>query len=192
MNKLLEWDTEIFLWLNSLGTETWDPFWLQVSEVVTWIPLYGVLLFLVIRALKGRAILWALLVLVLNVFLTDQGSTWLFKEQFERLRPCHVEVLIDQIRLVKGGCGGQFGFLSAHASNTFGLAVLIGLILRRRYRWLLPVLLMWASFVAYSRIYLGVHYPLDLIAGALYGSLCGYLLYQLYLWLISKQKLQND
>lgn len=187
MRKLIEWDRELFLMLNGWGRETWDAFWIQISEVAIWIPLYAVLLILLVRVLRGRQMLVAVVVLVLNVFLTDQGSTWFFKEQFQRLRPCHVEALIDQIRLVKGHCGGKYGFLSAHAANTFGLATLIGLILRRFYPWLMPVLLGWAATVAYSRVYLGVHYPGDIIAGALYGGLCGYLLYLLF-QLLSKPR----
>ncbi len=184
MTELINWDTELFLWLNSLGTSSWDGFWLAISETKTWIPLYAVLLLLLSRELKSWILLWAVLIVVLNLILTDQGSTWFFKEQFERLRPCHVIALQDQMRLVKAGCGGQYGFLSAHAANTFGMAMLVGSLTRGRYPWLRPVLFLWAAFVAYSRIYIGVHYPLDVIAGALYGVLCGSLIYAIFQRLI--------
>lgn len=186
MNKLLEWDTELFLYLNNLGVESWDAFWLYMSEAEVWFPIYALFVALIFRKLKLRKGLIAVLMIILTVLLTDQGATWLFKEQFDRLRPCHVEELIDRIRLVKGRCGGQFGFLSAHASNSFGWSVFVGLLFRNRFRWMLPVLMVWAMFVAYSRVYLGVHYPLDILAGAVYGVLCGYLTYRLYLFIANK------
>lgn len=173
LNQLSQWDTELFLFLNGLGTDFWDPFWLRMSEVGIWIPFYLLLLGLVYWLFHWKNALWITLFLVLNVFLTDQGSVQLFKEQFERSRPCHVEELQDQIRLVKGSCGGAYGFVSSHAANTFGLAFFLGLLFRRKWSWLYYLLLVWAGLVSYSRIYLGVHYPGDIFFGALYGAVCG-------------------
>lgn len=184
MSELLRWDTELFLLLNSLGSEAWDKFWLAISATATWIPLYAILIFMLARHFKGWLLFWGLLLVVFNLFLTDQGSTWFFKEQFERLRPCHVAELQDQMRLVKAGCGGRYGFLSAHAANTFGMALLVGWFTRKRWPWLMPVLFCWAAIVAYSRIYIGVHYPLDVICGALYGMLCATLFYRIFQKLI--------
>ncbi|PTM05268.1 MAG: phosphatase PAP2 family protein [Bacteroidetes bacterium] len=174
-------DTTIFLFLNNLGTETWDPFWLRMSEVFIWIPLYLTLIVGLFFLFKTKTALWAVLAIALNVVLTDQGSVRLFKNQFERLRPCHEESIQDQIRLVKGHCGGKYGFVSSHASNSFGIAVLVGLFYRKRWPWVFYGMLFWASLVAYSRIYLGVHYPADIYFGALYGSLIGGLVYAAFL-----------
>lgn len=186
MTEIISWDRELFLYLNNLGSEAFDAFWLWTSETDSWIPFYVILAALLPRISRGKELLFGYLVLFLNVFFTDSGSVWLFKEQFERLRPCHVESLIDQMRLVKEGCGGQFGFISSHASNTFGLAVLYGLMVRKRYSWLFWLLIIWAITVSYSRIYLGVHYPLDIIGGAIYGAFCGWVSYHIFKALTQK------
>lgn len=180
MTKLIQWDSELLLYLNNSGTEFWDPFWMAVSGVAVWIPLYALLVFLIVKKLSGKYMWFALLAVGLNVVLTDQGSVQLFKEQFMRLRPCHVEELAEHIRLVKGSCGGKYGFISSHASNTFGLAVLVGLLLKSHFRYLLMLLLFWAVLVSYSRVYLGVHYPGDILGGAIFGSVVGFLMFRIY------------
>lgn len=177
LNQLIQWDEQLFLYLNNLGTEFWDPFWLRMSEVAIWIPLYAILLVLIFWVFHWKSSLFITLFLVLNVFATDQGSVKLFKEQFKRSRPCHVEHLQGEFREVKGSCGGAYGFISSHASNTFGLAFFLGLLFRRKYTWLYYGLIIWAAIVSYSRIYLGVHYPGDILGGAIYGALCGIGLY---------------
>ena len=180
---MLEWlkelDTQLFLYLNNLGVAQWDEFWLAVSGTKIWIPLYALLLFGFFRTFQLKGFFLIVLFVVLNIFATDQGSVQLFKEQFMRLRPCHVEALQDQMRLVKAGCGGKYGFISSHASNTFGLALLAGLAFRQKFPWLIYPLVAWAAMVSYSRIYLGVHYPTDILMGALFGAFCGTLLYRI-------------
>ena len=108
---------------------------------------------------------------VLCVVLTDQISVHGFKNVFERYRPCHTAELFDQMRLVKANCGGYYGFVSSHATNTFGFAILMGLIFRKQS--ILWGLIAWATLISYSRIYLGVHFPLDVIGGGLLGSAIG-------------------
>lgn len=186
MNKLIHWDTELLVYFNNLGTNFWDPFWIQVSGVVMWIPLYALLLFFIVKKKSGKAMWFALLAIVLNVVLTDQGSVQLFKEQFLRLRPCHVDEILERIRLVKGRCGGQYGFISSHATNTFGLALLAGNLLKPHFKYALPLLILWAALVSYSRVYLGVHYPGDILGGAIFGSLIGWLVFKGYQKMLAK------
>lgn len=173
LDAIKNWDRELFLQLNNMGYEFWDPFWNFLTEPMTWIPLYAILLVVLYFKLGWRSFLWAVLIITINTFGTDTGSVKLFKDQFERPRPCHQEEIKAEMRLAQDHCGGKYGFVSSHAANTFGMAVLVGLLLRPTIPWMLPVLVIWAAFVSYSRIYLGVHFPLDVICGALYGSIIG-------------------
>ncbi len=171
-----DWDRSLFVTLNNAGFEALDPVMLAVSGTLLWIPLYGFLVYLLFRHRGTRDGIVGLAWVVVLILLCDQGSVHLFKEVFERLRPCHEPLLEGQVRLVKSHCGGHFGFVSSHATNTFGLAVFIGNLLKSKVRWLLPTLLIWAALVSYSRIWLGVHYPLDVIGGAVLGTFIAQLL----------------
>lgn len=166
-----EWDRSTFVTLNNAGFESLDGFMLAVSGTAMWLPLYAFLIFLLFKSMGTRNGLVGLAWIVVLVTLCDQLSVHAFKDVFERLRPCHEPLLEGQVRLVKASCGGQFGFVSSHATNTFGLAVFVGSLLANKYRWLLGALVLWAALVSYSRIWLGVHYPLDIAGGALLGSL---------------------
>jgi undecaprenyl-diphosphatase len=170
-------DTQLFLFLNSLGTPFWDPIMIFFSGKLTWLPLYLAIVFYMYRRFGWRLV-WPLLGAALVVTLADQSSVHLFKDVFERLRPCHESALQDLVRLPTGRCaGGQFGFVSSHATNTFGVAVFLANLFRRR--WFTVAIILWAAGVSYSRIYLGVHYPGDVLGGAMLGSVCGYAVWNL-------------
>lgn len=180
IDTLLTYDTELFLYLNNLGTERWDGFWQIVTEKWSSIPVYAILLYLVYReyGIKGTFVI--LVAVTLMITATDQLAN-LFKYGIERPRPCRVEALQGQMRFVAEGCG-RFGFFSAHAASSMAAAVFLGLSLRKKYRYLPFLLLFWAVVVAYSRIYLGVHYPLDIITGMFFGGLLGWGFFRIQLW----------
>jgi undecaprenyl-diphosphatase len=113
----------------------------------------------------------------LVVTLADQTSVHLFKNVFERLRPCHNPEIRELIHLAASKCYGKFGFVSSHAANSFGVAVFLALAFKTR--WFSWFILAWALLVSYSRIYLGVHYPADIIVGGLLGAVCGYAVWNL-------------
>lgn len=176
MNSILEYDTTLFLFLNNLGNETWDGFWLTLSGTYTALPLYVLLLFLSLKEFGIKSTLLLLLLVAVMITGTDQLAN-AFKYGTERLRPCHEETLVGHIRLVKATCGGKFGFFSAHAANTAALATFFSLLFVPYYRFIPALLILWALLVAYSRIYIGVHYPLDVITGISIGMLAGWLFY---------------
>ena len=160
------WDTNLFLFLNGLYTPFFDGFMFAVSAKFTWIPLYLAVLFVVVKKWKRESI-WLVLALVLCIVISDQISSGLIKELVQRPRPSRTNELQGMVHLVNGYTGGKFGFVSSHAANAFGFALLTSLLLRNKtYSY---VIFVWAIFTAYSRIYLGVHYPLDILGGSLVG-----------------------
>lgn len=179
MDEIIQLDKDLFLFLNTLGSTTWDGFWTFLSERSYWIPLYLILLFLLYRNFGLKKTSLILILTLLMVLFTDQ-ITNLFKDGFQRPRPCFTPEFEGIMRGVGCERRGLYGFTSAHSSNHFAIALLLGLIFRGTYRWMLPFLLIWAALIAYSRIYLGVHFPLDVICGGAMGLILGWTFYKLF------------
>lgn len=177
IDQLLKYDTNLFLFLNNLGTESWDNLWLIITDRLTFIPLYAVLLFLLYKKFGAKSLLVFVVVVALMITFTDQ-ITNVFKRGFERPRPCGEADLINQMRFIAVRCG-KYGFFSGHSSNSMAAAVFAGLMLKPYYKNLIFVMLFWSAVVAYSRIYVGVHYPLDIVCGLTFGALSGFLFYKM-------------
>lgn len=171
IEALANLDTDLFLYLNNLGSEKFDTFWLFVTNKWTSIPLYALALYLVYRkhGIKGALIIMG--VVALMIATTDQLSNF-FKDSFQRARPCQVIAFQDVMRMVAPRCG-KYGFFSAHAASAVAVSVFLSKLLRRDYNITPYLLLVWCSMVAYSRVYLGVHYPGDIIFGGSMGALVG-------------------
>ena len=172
-------DRNLFLFLNGLNSPLWDQVMWWISDRLIWLPLYLIITGWLIYRFKWKVVI-ILVMVALLITLSDQGSVHLFKEVFKRLRPCHEPEISGLVHLVKGHCGGKYGFISSHAANTFAIATFTLLIIRSKYYSIF--IIFWATLVSYSRIYLGIHYPGDVLVGALYGFLIGVLIYRLFLF----------
>ncbi|MEA3317204.1 MAG: phosphatase PAP2 family protein [Bacteroidota bacterium] len=185
-------DTNLFKILNNIHSPFFDDVMWFISAKETWFPLYLIIIIFIIYKYKKQSVLLLLSIAVL-ITLADQTSVHLFKDVFQRLRPCHSPQLQDIVHLVHNKCGGKYGFVSSHATNVFSIALFLGLVFKNRTFTI--SIFIWAAIVSYSRVYLGVHYPLDIICGAILGCLIAYLTYKIYRFtlalLIQKNILKN-
>lgn len=171
-------DTYILLWINGHHTEWLDQLMWWVSQSVTWIPLYIVLVGLIIYRYRSWKIVMAiLLAFALAVGLSDFISSGILKPLVERLRPTHEPSLAPFLHIVNGYKGGMYGFCSSHAANTLACAILFMFVYKNKITT--SILIVWVAINSYSRIYLGVHYPTDIMAGWIIGCATAALAYAL-------------
>lgn len=180
IDSIKEIDTQLFLFLNSKHNPFFDVIMFWASHRFFWIPLYLFFFFLVYKH-YGKKIWLIALSAVLLIVLSDQISVHAFKNVFVRYRPCHNLELCDLVHL-NAGRGGMYGFISSHAANTFALAMFLSLLFKNKIRYFSFWIFLWAAFVSYSRIYNGVHYPSDIIAGGLVGMGIGIVVYKLFMY----------
>lgn len=179
LQQLVQLDTELFLTLNALHTTYLDPFMKLFSSKLIWAPLYASLIYVMWRNLSWRQLLCSLVCVALVILFADQVSSTLIRPFVARMRPANLDnPIAPLVHIVDGYRGGRYSFPSCHAANTVGLALYIALLLR--HRGLTLFMAAWALITCYSRIYLGVHYPGDLLVGALIGSIGALLMYTLY------------
>ncbi len=179
VESLKYWDSQLFLWLNDKHNEFFDIVMFWASNKLIWIPLYIFFLYLIIKNFKSKSI-WILLTIGILILCADQFSVGL-KNYFQRLRPCHEPAFEELVHLVKNKCGGKFSFVSSHASNHFAIATFLSIIFKNTYKHFTLIIILWAAVIAYSRIYLGVHYPGDVIGGTILGILLGLFFGEIYL-----------
>lgn len=180
---LKEWDRELFVFLNSLGIEKFDNFWITATQIETWTPLFLLFFFLIFHYFKwkrGGAILFFLLLTFgITIFFTG-----FVKDYVARLRPNNVEALSEVIRILQKPI--NYSFFSGHASSSFSVTTFMALILRQKTKWIFLAYL-WPLIFVTSRIYVGVHYPSDILVGALVGTIFAIIFYKL-----CKKALEHD
>ena len=185
---LMEADTNLFLLLNGMHSSFFYTVMYWASNKWIWIPFYAWIFFR-LRHIYQKDIVRIVLLIFFLVTASDQISTNIIKNFIARPRPCHEAALAEKVHLVKNYCGGEFGFVSSHAANSFALLTSLFFLLKRKDKKLIQLLLTWAIIVSYSRIYLGVHYPGDVICGALLGALLGKIFSEIYFRLTLNTKL---
>lgn len=180
LEEILPWERDLFLLLNSPHTPFFDNFMWLYSQIWSWLPFYIVLFGILVYKKTWKESLLIIAAIILLVLLCDQISSHICKPYFHRFRPTHHPDFENIVKTVFGYRGGSYGFISGHATNSFGFAVFLSLVFRNKY--LTFILFLFASINAYSRIYLGVHFISDIVAGAIVGSIIGFLVYKLYMF----------
>lgn len=189
MQRLLELDQELLLFFNGFHSEWMDHVMILATKTIFWLPLYLILVYLIIRNKKWDTLFY-LIGVGITIALADQITSSLMKPFFARLRPSQEPSLIGILHTVNNYKGGLYGFASSHAANTFGVAMFLWLLFKGRYHWI-SVIFIWAAFMSYTRIYLGVHYPGDILVGMIIGLICGWIGYLFANWLLSKFRKQK-
>ena len=176
LERIISVDKQLFLFLNNLGSPAFDNFWLFVTKQSHWTPFFLILMFLVYRKLGFKKLLVIIALVALLITLTDQTCN-LVKNTVQRLRPCNNIDFVGIMRNVKPIL--TFSFFSGHAANSSAVAVFLYLLMNKYYKYF-GLIIFWPLLFAYSRIYLGLHYPLDILSGYLCGTIFGFLAYRLY------------
>lgn len=184
LNELIEFDQRLLLSLNGSDSLFWDQLMWGITSTVAWIPVAVVLFYVFIKNNSMREVGLIILTLALVILVADQFSSSFCKPYFARFRPSQDPAIMYMVDVVNGYRGGRYGFISSHAANTFAVCLFLSLLIRNVYMTL--SLIVWALLCSYSRIYLGVHYPGDILCGALWGVLVGIGFYFLYAFLQRK------
>jgi len=189
LHELLELDRRLLVWLNGFHADWLDPIMYYTSQTFFWLPLYVFLIWLIVKDFRKES--WIPVIgIIITIVLADQITTSIMKPYFARLRPSQEPSLQGVIHLVRDRhgeiyTGGLYGFASSHAANTFATALFFTLLFRSKHRWI-TWLFLWAAGMTYTRIYLGAHYPGDILVGAIVGLASGFAGFKTFQWIKRK------
>lgn len=198
---MIEWiqhiDSTLILLINHANTPFWDEFMWIVSEKLTWFPLYLLLFILVYKKYSLKHAIWFTVFGLAAVGFCDFTTTYGVKNTVMRLRPSHNPALSSQLHFYAIDAhnlykGGNYGFFSGHAANSMLIALMFIQQLKEQSKYLIPLLLFWVALVCYSRMYLGVHYPSDILCGLIWGTLIAFLFHWMYRKIILRNNLDNN
>lgn len=176
LEKLLNWDQDLLIYLNSLGSEQTDVFWLITTSFITWIPLFLFIIILLFQVYNRKELRWVLLsYMSMLIFLTI--VIFIVKESVGRFRPINDISINGVLRIISSPT--DYSFFSGHAASSFSIIMLAVLFLKRKIKWI-GFLFIWPLLFSFSRMYLGVHYPIDIIVGALVGVLFASIFYRMH------------
>lgn len=171
---ILDWDSRLFLWLNHrFANPFFDALLPFFRDSIFWAPLYLFVLSFVFFNYGKKGVWWTFAFL-LTIAIADLTGTYVFKENVQRLRPCNEPALAAQVRLVIRSCPGGYSFLSNHAANHFALATFMVCSFQRIFKRWSYLFYFWALVICFAQLYVGVHYPLDILAGSILGITTGY------------------
>jgi len=182
LDNLIQYDKELLVFLNGLGNENWDTFWLIITNQLSWIPLYLLFFFLIFKTFGWKKGIVLIILTAAMVAFSDQLTVFI-KNSVERLRPNNDPVLKDIIRVIKNNT--SFSFVSGHATTSTAVTIFMHLTLKKYYKHTI-VFFLWPMLFAYSRVYIGAHFPLDITVGAILGAFVGFIFYQLSLIILAK------
>ena len=184
LDRIKQIDTELLIFLNNLGNKSWDPLWVSITDKFTFLPLFILIMFFLFKKNGTKGLLVILLFISVLILFTDQFTN-VVKDFTQRLRPCRLDELQGLLRDIDIRCG-KYGFFSAHAANSISVTIfIINCVDESVKKFLKPVLILWVMIFSYSRIYLGVHYPLDTVFGLSFGIFSGFLFKYVYNYFIS-------
>ena len=191
MDALSTFDSDLFLFLNGLHVSWLDKFMVLVTDMWVWMPLYILLIYWTVKQ-YGKRWWWIVLSVCVVVLCSDQLASHVCKPLFQRLRPCYNSDFQDLIYLPKGLAGGKYGFVSSHAANTFAVATFLTAVMTKSRPWTAILLFFWAFVSSYSRIYIGFHYPGDIVCGAVLGVLVGMVLRKVFQLTLQKRLMPSE
>ena len=182
VEKLINLDKKLFIFLNNLGSKPFDEIWLLLTNQLNWLPFFLILLFILYKKLETKKLAIAILILAALITFTNE-ITDVIKFSAQRIRPCNDDTLAGLIRVVKDS--DTFSYFSGHASNSTASMMFVYLILRKYYKYSYLIFL-YPLIFAYSRIYLGLHFPLDIISGYVFGGFTGFVFYKIHNKILNK------
>lgn len=189
LERMLPYEQDLFFLINGSHTSLMDYIMWLFSGSVVWVPIAIFILFFLIYKKRWREWLPVLIAIVILFVCCDQFSSGLMKPLFARPRPTHYPGIMEHVRILYDYTGGRYGFISGHATNAFGFAMFTVLLFRNKIYS--SVIFVWAVIMAYSRVYLGVHFISDVVAGAISGIIIGFIVYKLYAIITKKISVNN-